>query len=144
MSSKLKAYYGNKDLKPQTSNYYSAGVEYKGDKFSASVTGYYNKIKNMIDLTLVPTSPEDKMLEVQETMEYNNLSGARSYGVDVTFDYQILPSLSVGGGYSYVDAKAQYTDDPDSEDYMKYVPINATAFHNATWKVLWIPFVEEV
>ncbi len=137
MSSKLKAYYGNKDLKPQTSNYYSAGVEYKGDKFSASVTGYYNKIKNMVDLTLVPTSPEDKMLEVQETMEYNNLSGARSYGVDVTFDYQILPSLSVGGGYSYVDAKAQYTDDPDSEDYMKYVPINATAFHNATWKVLW-------
>lgn len=137
MSSKLKAYYGNKDLKPQTSNYYSAGVEYKGKKLSASVTGYYNKIKNMVELTVVPTSPEDKILEVEETMKYNNLAGARSYGVDVTLDYQILPSLAVGGGYSYVDAKAQYADDPTSQDYMKYMPINATSYNSATWKALW-------
>lgn len=137
MSSKLKAYYGNKNLKPQTSNYYSAGVEYKGKKLSASVMGYYNKIKNMVELTVIPTSPEDRILEVEETMKYNNLSRARSFGVDVTFDYELLPSFSVGGGYSYVDAKAQYTDEPESEDFMKYIPINATVYHNATWKALW-------
>ena len=136
MSSKLKAYYGNQDLKPQTSMYYSAGAEYKQKKFSISVTGYYNKIKNMIDLTLIPTSPEDRMLEVEETMMYKNLSGARSYGADISFDYQISSSLSVGGGYSYVDAKAQYTSEAGIK-YLEYVPVNATAYHNATWKALW-------
>lgn len=137
MGTKLKAYYGNTALNPQTSHYYSAGVEYKGKKLSASVTGYYNRLRNMIELTVVPTSPEDKLLEVEETLQYNNLSKARSVGADITFDYQLLPALAIGGSYSYVDAKAQYAADIKSQEYMKYLPVNATAYHNATWKALW-------
>lgn len=101
----LKAYYGNENLKPQSSNYGSASVEYSNGKFQATVTGYHNRIHNMIALTVVPTSSEDKFLEVEETMKYNNLAKARSFGADFTFNYQVLPSLAIGGGYSYTDAK---------------------------------------
>ena len=44
---------GNLNLNPQTSNYYSANVEYRGSKLSASVTGYINKLDNMIALVNV-------------------------------------------------------------------------------------------
>ena len=70
-------------------------------------------------------------------MQYNNLSKARSFGTDISFKYQLFPSFSIGGGYSYVDAKAQYTDDPKDINYMLYTPINGTSYHNANWKLSW-------
>ncbi|MBQ9363184.1 MAG: TonB-dependent receptor, partial [Bacteroidaceae bacterium] len=45
---------GNTNLKPQTSNYGSANIEYRGRKFTASVTAYLNKLDNMIALVNVP------------------------------------------------------------------------------------------
>lgn len=132
--SKLKAYYGDENLKPQTSNYFSAGVEYHSTIFEASLTGYYNRIKNMISLQPIPTSPEDKFLEVEETMKYTNLAKARTYGADFTFSLNISRDLSFGGGYSYINAKAQ---DPEQDNFLNYEPINGTSFHNATFRGTW-------
>ncbi len=129
-----KAYYGNENLKPQKSNYFSLGGEYHTDNFKSSIHFYYNKLRDMIALEVVPTSPEDKMLEVEETMRYNNLAKARSYGMDFTFDYKINKEFNVGGGYSYVDAKAQDTED---ENFLIYKPINGTSYHNATFRSSW-------
>lgn len=137
MMGKLKSYYGNTDLKPQTSNYGSVGIEYNHSKFQLSVTGYYNGIRDMIELTPIPIPPADKFLEVDEAKQYKNLAKARSFGTDITVSYQILPSLAVSGGYSYVDAKAQYASDPDDPHYMEYIPINGTSKHNITWKANW-------
>jgi outer membrane receptor for ferrienterochelin and colicins len=137
MGTKLKAYYGNRDLKPQTSNYGSLNVEYRAKKFDFNVTGYYNGIRNMIDLNVVPTSVTDKNNEVQETLQYKNLAKARSYGADVTLEYRFSQSLTVGAGYSYVDAKGQYTDKPSSKDFLKYTPISGTSYHTANWNVQW-------
>lgn len=133
----MKHYYGNSDLKPQTSNYVSASVEYRISKLQVIVTGYYNRIKDMIDLVEIPTSAEDKMDEIQASMQHQNLSKARSFGGDISLNYQILPTLSLGGGYSYTDAKAQYTDDPTDPNYMLYTPINGTSYHSANWKIAW-------
>ena len=132
-----KHYYGNKDLKPQKSNYYSASVEYHASNLQITVTGFYNRIKNMIALTEVPTSAEDRLDEIEASMQHKNLSKARSFGGDISLTYQILSSLAIGGGYSYTDAKAQYTDDPTDPNYMLYTPINGTSFHNANWKLAW-------
>ncbi len=137
MMGKLKAYYGNSELKPQTSQYFSVGGEYNLHKFQISVTGYYNHIDNMIALTTIPTSAADKMLEVQETKKYKNLSKARIYGVDLTFSYTPLKSLTIGGGYSYTDSKAKYVDNKNDERYMQYLPIDATSLHNATLNASW-------
>lgn len=133
----LKHYKGNTELTPQTSNYVSLGLEYNIDKITLSVTGYYNRISNMIALTEVETSAEDSFDEIQATMQYKNLSKARSFGAEISIDYKPIESVSLGGGYSYTNAKAQYTDDPDDPNYMLYTPINGTSFHNANCKFAW-------
>ena len=132
-----KHYYGNKDLKPQKSNYYSASVEYHASNLQITVTGFYNRIKNMIALTEIPTSAEDRLDEIEASMQHKNLSKARSFGGDISLTYQILSSLAIGGAYSYTDTKAQYTDDPADPNYMLYTPINGTSFHNTNWKLAW-------
>lgn len=134
--SKLKAYYGDEDLKPQTSGYYALGAEYHTARFKTSVTGYYNRIRNMISLQPIPTSPEDKLLEVEASMKYMNLTKARTYGVDFTFQAELFSGLTLGGGYSYVDSESQDTD-PDSRTYMEYVPVNNTSHHSLTVQGTW-------
>jgi len=135
--SKYKAYYGDTNLDPQKSDYYAVNAEYNHSRFKASITGYYNHIRDMISLQTVATSYEDKLLLVEETMKYVNLAKGRTYGVDITVDAELPYNIKVGGSYSYLDAKGQRTDDETAPDYMKYVYINATSRHNATVKASW-------
>lgn len=131
----LTAYHGNTDLKPQTSQYASVGIEYVGKKFQASITSYINRIHNMIELVEIKVTPEEDMLEIQKSKEYRNLTKARIYGADFTFSYRPTQNVTLGGGYSYADPKAQYSG--KGADYMKYIPIDATSNHNATLNASW-------
>lgn len=131
----LTAYHGNADLKAQTSQYASIGAEYVGKRFQASVTGYINRLNNMIELVEIGVTPEEKLLEIKKSKQYTNLTKARIYGVDVTFSYRPLTSLTIGGGYSYADPKGQYPNKGDK--YLDYLPIDATSCHNATLNVAW-------
>jgi outer membrane receptor for ferrienterochelin and colicins len=135
--STYKAYYGNTDLKAQQSNYYAFNIEYRKPTFKASITAYHNNIRNMISLQTIPTSYEDKLLLVEETMKYVNLAKGRTYGVDFTFEAILPMNFKTGGSYSYLDAKGQRTDDEAADDYMKHVYINGTSHHNASFKVSW-------
>ncbi len=135
--SKYKAYYGNTDLKAQKSDYYALNIEYHHSRFKASITGYHNNIRNMISLQTVATSYEDKLLLVEETMKYVNLAKGRTYGIDFTFDIKLPMNIKAGGGYSYLDAKGQRTDDETAIDYMKYVYMNGTSRHNASFRASW-------
>lgn len=131
----LTAYHGNKDLKAQTSQYVSAGAEYAGRKFQASVTAYANFLRNMIELVEINLTAEEKLDEIEKSKMYLNLTQARIWGVDFTFNYQPVQTLTVSGGYSFSDPRAQYPD--QGADYMKYIPIDATSQHNATLNASW-------
>lgn len=131
----LTAYHGNKDLKAQTSQYASVGVEYAGRKFQASVTAYANFLRNMIELAEINLTAEEKLNEIEKSKMYLNLTQARIWGVDFTFNYQPVQTLTVSGGYSFSDPRAQYPD--QGADYMKYIPIDATSQHNATLNASW-------
>lgn len=131
----LTAYHGNTDLKAQTSQYASIGIEYVGQKFQASLTGYMNYLHNLIELVEISVTPDEKFLEVEKSKQYKNLTKARIYGMDFTFNYRPAKSLSLAGGYSYADPKAQYPN--KGIDYMKYLPIDATSSHNANLNILW-------
>lgn len=137
LMSKFKAYYGGTNLKAQKSNYYAANIEYLIPKLKINVTTYTNRIRDMISLQHTETSYEDKLLLVEETMKYVNLAKARTYGIDFTFDVTLPLNFKVGGGYSYLDAKAQRTDDDTAADFMQYVYMNATSKHNVSFKTSW-------
>lgn len=131
----LTAYHGNKDLKAQTSQYASVGAEYAGRKFQASVTAYANFLRNMIELVEINLTAEEKLDEIEKSKMYLNLTQARIWGVDFTFNYQPVQTLTVSGCYSFSDPRAQYPD--QGADYMKYIPIDATSQHNATLNASW-------
>lgn len=132
---------GNTDLDPQTSNYYSAGVEYRGGRLTAAVTGYVNQLDNMIALVNVDDGEIPKGVttaylgdgssKVQGRM-YKNMDDARTFGVDVTVGYQVTKELKLNAAYSYLDTEANLYD--TSKGKMTHVTIDGTAHHkwNAT------------
>ncbi|MBO4800605.1 MAG: TonB-dependent receptor [Bacteroidaceae bacterium] len=127
---------GNVNLNPQTSNYFSANLEYRGRKFAASVTGYVNKLDNMIALVNVPVGEippgittaylGDGSDNVQARM-YKNMDDARTYGIDATLSYQVMKELTLTTAYSYLDTEAHLYD--ASKDRMNTVTIDGTAHH---------------
>ena len=127
---------GNTNLDPQTSNYYSANAEYRGRKVTASVTGYLNKLDNMIALVNVPPGEipagittaylGDGSSNVQARM-YKNMDDARTCGVDVTMSYKPMKNLTLNAAYSYLDTKAHLYD--EHKDKMNTVVIDGTAHH---------------
>ena len=127
---------GNTRLNPQTSNYYSANMEYRGRKLTASITGYLNKLDNMIALVNVPVGEiptgvttaylGDGSGNVQARM-YKNMDDARTYGVDVTLSYQVTKELTLTSAYSYLDTEANLYD--ASKDRMHTVVIDGSAHH---------------
>lgn len=127
---------GNTDLNPQTSNYYSANIEYRGRKVTASVTGYLNKLDKMIALVNVPVGEipagvttaylGDGSNNVQARM-YKNMDNARTYGVDVTLSYQVFKDLTLTAAYSYLDTEANLYN--ASKDRMETVTIDGMAHH---------------
>ena len=127
---------GNTNLDPQTSNYYSANAEYRGRKVTASVTGYLNKLDNMIALVNVPPGEipagittaylGDGSTNVQARM-YKNMDDAQTSGVDMTLSYKMMKGLTLNAAYSYLDTKAHLYD--ESKDRMTDVIIDGTAHH---------------
>lgn len=135
--STYKAYYGNTSLKPQTSFYYSASVETNHRNYSFNFTVYYNQLKDVIALQTVPTSYEDKLALVEQTMKYVNMAKGYSTGFDVSGDFNLPHRIKLSAAYSYLDAKAQRTDDEAADDFMKYLKVNGTSHHHASVGASW-------
>lgn len=143
MGAKTFYYMGNKDLKAQTSNYVSGGIEYRANKFNVSVTGYMNKLDNMITLVNVPKTEIPKG-ETQYygdgsadlvPRKYMNMENAKTYGVDANVTYNINKEWTLGGNYSYLDTDANMYD--EKHNTLKAVTIDGMAHHRwnayATW-----------
>lgn len=96
---------GNKDLKPESSNYYSVNAEYIKDFLSLTVTGYINNLKNKIDTYEIELTPEEIAEGYNKKSSYHNIGRSRIQGVDFTFNSYLGYNLTLGGGYSYVNAK---------------------------------------
>lgn len=131
-------YLGNSNLKPQTSNYFSLNAEYTIGKVNIAVTGYYNNVKDMINLVVIPSSeaPAEYIVEYQpvKVKQYRNLESAKTWGADVNIRYT-GKHITAGAGYSYLDTDATLYDD-DAEELVD-VTIDGMAHHKgnifATW-----------
>lgn len=130
---------GNTDLDPQTSRYLSGGVEYNGTHCSINVTGYYNRVDNMITLVTIPLSqaPGDLVVTYDpgRVRQYQNMDDARTYGIDVNAKWIPTKSVTIAGGYSYLDTEANKYDEDDQ--MMKRITIDGTAHHRATVSAIW-------
>lgn len=103
---------GNVDLKPEKSRYYNLSIEFVESWLNASISVYRNDLSNMINKKDLdensPLIPDDTKAE--KFILYSNIAEARTQGVDFNFNSYIGHGFTLGGGYSYVDAKDLETD----------------------------------
>lgn len=120
---------GNSDLKPESSNYYSLNTEYHNDFLTVSVTGYINRIKNIIQTRdVTETITEDEKNEgIKKKQVYTNSSRARVNGFETSVNSYLGAGLSIGLGYSYVNSK----------DYDTGKPLVRSSKHIGTGNVNW-------
>jgi len=124
-------YLGNTDLDPQTSDYFSAGIDYFNDFLSVNVSVYDNRVDDLIDYKTIPLTDEAEANGIDRIRQHYNVEEARTKGLDVLFDVKLPYGFTAGGGYSYVDARNE-TDD----ERLRYVAqnyANVRFMYNHKW-----------
>ncbi len=122
---------GNINLKPERSNYFSLNTEYISDHFTFSITGYINNIKDIIDRQVQPLTAEDEAGGIKTRYMYNNVSKARTQGVDVAINTFLGDGFSIGINYSYLDARNRVDNKP------LFGSSRHTGIVNANWMRQW-------
>lgn len=89
---------GNPNLRPETSKGWDVGAEQSlfDERLALGVTYFDNRYKNMI------ISDENHV--------YNNISRARTKGVESTLRWRIVDGLDFNAAYTYLDAKGTERD----------------------------------
>ena len=122
---KAQISFGNRDLKPEKSNYFSLNAEYRTQTMAISVTGYMNRINDMVvkqnvDLDdagrtmLMNEFPEltqeqaDKMVSYAR---YQNSEKGDVKGVQANISANMLPGLNISANYAYTYARACSNDE---------------------------------
>ena len=131
-------YLGNKDLRPQTSDYFSLSGEYTLGGLTITLTGYHNRVTDMIALVTIPNyqAPDAYIAQYDpmKTRQYQNIESAKTYGADLSIRYT-HKDFAVGMGYSYLDTDAEQYD--TNHDRMHRVTIDGTAHHKANCFATW-------
>ncbi|MDE6057468.1 MAG: TonB-dependent receptor, partial [Muribaculaceae bacterium] len=128
-------------LKSEASNYFGVNLEYRTDRFSASVTGYINRVSNMItssstkfnDLSdaeqaaLRDEFPEinDVKLSSLSVKQYYNYSRANVKGLEVNLTAMPLTGLTLSANYTFAHGRGLEADGNWSR-------LNRSVAHTAT------------
>jgi vitamin B12 transporter len=96
--------YENPELKPETSDNYEVFIEHNSLLQSTRLSGYYNKVDNLIASSAPNYIPE-------------NVAKAKIKGVTLTSDWEVNDYL-IGGSYDYQKAE----DDSDGINNGNYLP----------------------
>ena len=122
---KAQISFGNKDLKPEKSNYFSLSAEYRSDILAVSVTGFLNRINDMVVKKNVPVDDASRAMLKGEFPEmtqdqankmvsyalYQNSDKGDVKGVQVNASANILEDLNLSANYVYTYARTQTEDE---------------------------------
>ncbi|MDE6582008.1 MAG: TonB-dependent receptor [Duncaniella sp.] len=133
--------FGNPDLKSEMSNYFGINLEYRSDRFSASVTGYINRVSNMITSSstkfsaLSPEEQADLIAEFPEindvkqstlsVKQYYNYSRANVKGFEINLSAMPVKGLSLSANYTFAYGRGL-------EDDGSWSNLNRSVRHTAT------------
>jgi outer membrane receptor for ferrienterochelin and colicins len=87
---------GNKDLKPESSKYFSLSTEYSHANFSVSVIGQYNNLTNLITEVSSPLNTNRPPFLYQ----YQNIAKAEMLNLELILNYKPDPRVKISGGYT--------------------------------------------
>ena len=111
--------FGNQDLKPEDSHYFSLNAEYRTHLIAISLTGYLNRINDMIvkqkidvdDTSLAmlqrefPEMTEAEASKLVSYALYQNSDKGDVKGMQLNISANILPELNISANYVYTCAR---------------------------------------
>ena len=118
---KAQISFGNQDLKPEKSNYFSINAEYRGDAVAVSVTGYINRINDMVvkqnidvdDATRqmlmgeFPEMTQDQADKMVSYARYQNSDKGDVKGMQVNVSTNLFKGFNLSANYAYTYARTK-------------------------------------
>lgn len=105
---------GNPNLRPEESNSYQLGMDWLwGEQASIQGNLFYNRIRNLIQVDADNASINNGVASYQ----YENIAAAKTAGVELAGQWQILPELKLNASYTYT-----YTQDEQTQQMLTRRP----------------------
>ena len=121
---KAQISFGNQDLSPEKSNYFSLNAEYRTQLLAISVTGFMNRINDMIvkenvkvtDASLVmlrkefPEMTDDEASKLEQYALYQNSDEGDVKGLQVNISANLFSGFNLSTNYVYTYARSKSGD----------------------------------
>ena len=139
--------FGNQDLKPEKSHYFSLNAEYRDDVIAVSLTGYLNRINDMIVKQNVDVDDASRTMLMKEFPEmtqdqadklvsyalYQNSDLGDVKGVQVNVSANIFRGFNLSSNYAYTYARTKSGDEWSVlERSIRHTATIAANYHH-TW-----------
>ena len=144
---KAQISFGNKDLKPEKSNYFSLNAEYRTQQIAVSVTGYLNRINDMVVkqnvdvddatrkmlLTEFPEMTQDQADKMVNYALYQNSDKGDVKGLQVNVSANIFEGFNLSANYVYTYARTKSEDEWTVLERSIRHAATITANYHHTW-----------
>lgn len=146
---KAQISFGNRDLKPEKSHYFSLNAEYRTQLLAVSITGFLNRINDMVVKQNVPVDDATRMMLMKEFPEmtqdqadkmvsyalYQNSDKGDVKGVQVNVSANIFEGFNLSANYVYTYARTKSGDEwTVLERSMRHAATVAVNYHHAWGK----------
>ena len=143
---KAQISFGNKDLNPEKSNYFSLNAEYRDEVIAVSVTGFLNRINDMVikqnvkvdeaSLAMLrrefPEMTDDQASKLEQYAVYQNSDKGDVKGVQVNVSANIFPGFNLSTNYVYTYARTKSGEEWTAlERSMRHAATVAANYHHA-------------
>ena len=146
---KAQISFGNQDLKPEKSNYFSLNAEYRDEVIAVSVTGFLNRVNDMVvkqnvkvtDASLAmlrkefPEMTDDEAAKLEQYALYQNSDKGDVKGVQVNVSANLFAGFNLSTNYVYTYARSKSGDAwSPLERSMRHAATIAANYHHVWGK----------
>ena len=117
--------FGNQDLNPEKSNYFALNAEYRNEVIAVSLTGYLNRINDMVvrqnieveasSMAMLrkefPEMTDAEAAKLERYSLYQNSDKGDVKGVQVNVSANLFPGFNLNANYVYTYARTQSGDE---------------------------------
>ncbi|HRP97834.1 MAG TPA: TonB-dependent receptor [Rhodocyclaceae bacterium] len=104
------SFYGNADVKPETSRSFEFGVVYGGAAFDWEATAFHTRVRDLITTKLTRIDPPLAPGALPRSHYlYDNVHAARIRGVETAIEWRLPHGFHVGGNAQWLDTENRAT-----------------------------------
>ncbi len=144
---KAQISFGNRDLKPEKSNYFALNAEYRSDLLAVSLTGYLNRISDMVVKQNIDVDDPTRKMLMKEFPEmtqeqadkmvsyacYQNSDEGDVKGFQLNISANLLRGFNLSANYAYTYARTKSGEEWNVlERSIRHAATIAANYHH-TW-----------